>query len=268
VTRHVFKGSPETVESMTVARKETRDTSLTGMEFAQQEEQQRRDSPHCRSLSMKPSFVSVPSGTLTDSSETPTLNRQPRNRGRLAELARENDELRRRVAELEDFRLLAYKDQLTGLWNRRYFDDRIAEELDRARRNPNRQLSLMVIDLNDLKRLNDTSGHGEGDRALRWVASFLRAHLRAHDICCRTGGDEFAVILPDVGSDGCETLTNRLRDQMASGGSHASGVGLSVGTATFRADAHSVADLIRMADQAMYRDKFRQKTDILHPISA
>jgi diguanylate cyclase (GGDEF)-like protein len=218
---------------------------------------------------MKPSFVSVPQAALSDPSEGSTsLNRQVRTRGRLAELTRENAELRRRVAELEDFRMLAYKDQLTGLWNRRYFDERIAEELDRARRNLNRQLSLMVIDMNDLKRLNDTSGHGEGDRALRWVASFLRAHLRAHDICCRTGGDEFAVILPDVGSDGCEVLTNRLRDQLATGGAKAFGIGLSVGTATFRSDAHSVADLIRMADQAMYRDKFRQKTEVLHPISA
>jgi diguanylate cyclase (GGDEF)-like protein len=218
---------------------------------------------------MKPSFASIPAAVAEAAQPSSPLTRQPRGRSRMAELARANAELRRRVAELEDYRMLAYKDPLTGLWNRRYFDERIEEELDRARRNSSRQLSLMVIDMNDLKRLNDTAGHDEGDRALRWVAMFLRAHLRAHDICCRTGGDEFAVILPDVGNEGCETLTHRLREQLANtGGAQAFGVGLSVGTATFRADAHSVADLVRVADQAMYRDKYQQKTSVLRPISA
>jgi len=178
----------------------------------------------------------------------------------LTELARENAALRRRVVELEAFRTLAYRDPLTGLWNRRYFDERIAEELDRARRNPARRLSIMIIDVNDFKRLNDSLGHAEGDRALTWVAAFLKSHLRAHDVCCRIGGDEFAVILPEVGEDGCEVLANRLREKLAwDGNLPAFAIGLSIGTATLPTEVCSGEDLMRVADRAMYRDKQRQK---------
>jgi diguanylate cyclase (GGDEF)-like protein len=178
----------------------------------------------------------------------------------LAELARENAALRRRVVELEAYRTLAYRDPLTGLWNRRYFDERIAEELDRARRNPSRRLSIMIIDVNDFKRLNDSLGHAEGDRALCWVASFLKSHLRAHDVCCRVGGDEFAVILPEVGEDGCDTLTARLREKLAWDGTlPAFAIGLSIGSATLPTSVCTGEDLMRAADHAMYRDKQRQK---------
>jgi len=178
----------------------------------------------------------------------------------LAELARENAALRRRVVELEAFRTLAYRDPLTGLWNRRYFDERMAEELDRARRHPARRLSIMIIDVNEFKRLNDSLGHAEGDRALCWVAAFLKSHLRAHDVCCRVGGDEFAVILPEVGEDGCDTLATRLREQLAWDGTlPAFAIGLSIGTATLPTEACSGEDLMRAADRAMYHDKQRQK---------
>jgi len=178
----------------------------------------------------------------------------------LVELARENAALRRRVVELEAFRTLAYRDPLTGLWNRRYFDERIAEELDRARRNPSRQLSIMIIDVNDFKRLNDSLGHAEGDRALCWVAAFLKSHLRAHDVCCRIGGDEFAVILPDVGEDGCDVLASRLRQKLSWDGTLPSfAVGLSIGSATLPDEVCSGEELMHTADRAMYRDKQRQK---------
>jgi diguanylate cyclase (GGDEF)-like protein len=180
--------------------------------------------------------------------------------GNLAELARENAVLRQRVVELEAFRTLAYRDPLTGLWNRRYFDERMAEELDRARRNPSRRLSVMIIDVNDFKRLNDSLGHAEGDRALSWVASFLKGHLRAHDVCCRIGGDEFAVILPEVGEDGCDTLAGRLRERLAWDGTlPAFAIGLSIGSATLPTSVCTGEELMRAADRAMYRDKQRQK---------
>jgi diguanylate cyclase (GGDEF)-like protein len=178
----------------------------------------------------------------------------------LADLARENAALRRRVVELEAFRTLAYRDPLTGLWNRRYFEERMAEELDRARRNPSRRLSLMIIDVNEFKRLNDSLGHAEGDRALCWVSAFLKSHLRAHDVCCRVGGDEFAVILPEVGEDGCEVLATRLREKLGWDGTlPAFAIGLSIGTATLPTEVCSGDDLMRSADRAMYRDKQRQK---------
>jgi two-component system cell cycle response regulator len=178
----------------------------------------------------------------------------------IADLLRENADLRRLVAELEEFRTLAYKDPLTGLWNRRYFDERLAEEVDRSRRSATRQLSLMVIDVNDLKRLNDEGGHSEGDRALRAVAAFLRGHLRAHDVCCRTGGDEFAVVLPDVPRAGTEVLTARLRQTMSwECGGRPMTIGVSVGAATLGAQISAADALVRAADRAMYRDKRRQK---------
>ena len=192
--------------------------------------------------------------------EMTTLWATPAGQNSVAELARENAALRRRVVELEAFRTLAYRDPLTGLWNRRYFDERIAEELDRARRNPARKLSIMIIDVNDFKRLNDSLGHAEGDRALSWVAAFLKGHLRAHDVCCRIGGDEFAVILPEVGEDGCETLANRLREKLGWDGTlPAFSIGLSIGSATLPTEVCSGDELMRAADRAMYRDKQRQK---------
>jgi diguanylate cyclase (GGDEF)-like protein len=210
---------------------------------------------------MKPSFASVPAPLPSPDQSEPCL---PFSREAvhpdIADLLRENADLRRQVAELEEFRLLAYKDPLTGLWNRRYFDERLAEEVDRTRRSQTRQLSLMVVDVNDLKRLNDEGGHSEGDRALRAVAGFLRSHLRAHDVCCRAGGDEFAVILPDVTRQASEVLTTRLRKTMAwEAGDRALSVGLSVGAATLSAEMSTPDTLIRAADSAMYRDKRRQK---------
>jgi two-component system cell cycle response regulator len=190
----------------------------------------------------------------------PTLPRDTAQQS-MADLLRENADLRRLVAELEGFRTLAYKDPLTGLWNRRYFDERLAEEVDRSRRSATRQLSLMAIDVNDLKRVNDEGGHAEGDRALRAVAEFLRGHLRAHDVCCRAGGDEFAVILPEVGKAGCDVLTARFRKTMGwDSGPRRMTVGLSIGTATLSPEVSSLESLVRAADWAMYRDKRRQKT--------
>jgi diguanylate cyclase (GGDEF)-like protein len=195
---------------------------------------------------------------LMDDSSAQRSWASPPGQDALAELARENAALRRRVVELEAFRTLAYRDPLTGLWNRRYFDERIAEELDRARRNPGRPLSMMIIDVNDFKRLNDSLGHAEGDRALCWVAAFLKGHTRAHDVCCRVGGDEFSVILPEVGEDGCEVLATRLREQLGWDGTLPA-ITLSIGTATLTTEVCSGEELMRAADRAMYRDKQRQK---------
>jgi two-component system cell cycle response regulator len=197
---------------------------------------------------------------LDDSGELSLWASSAGHESNLVDLARENAALRRRVVELEAFRTLAYRDPLTGLWNRRYFDERMAEELDRARRHPSRRLSVMIIDVNDFKRLNDSLGHAEGDRALCWVAAFLKGHLRAHDVCCRIGGDEFAVILPEVGEDGCEVLAARLREKLGWDGTlPAFAVGLSIGSATLPTEVISGEELIRAADRAMYRDKQRQK---------
>lgn len=178
----------------------------------------------------------------------------------VAELVKENETLRRELAELETYRTLAYRDELTGLWNRRYFDERLTEEISRASRDQLR-LSVMVADVNDLKLVNDTKGHAAGDRLIRWVATFLKETLRAHDVCCRIGGDEFAVILPGMEATVSEGLIGRLRVALA----HASQrlerpVTLSLGAASYPGDASGPRGLLAQADEAMYRDKRRQKS--------
>src|SRR5687768_9230259 len=80
----------------------------------------------------------------------------------IQDLKRENARLRKEVAELETYRELACQDALTGLWNRRYFDDRLSQEISLARRQPGRRFSVMLLDLNDLKRINDQEGHAAG----------------------------------------------------------------------------------------------------------
>ncbi len=178
----------------------------------------------------------------------------------IAEILRENAELRRTLAELQDLRELAHRDALTGLWNRRYFEKRMAEELSRARRDPSRQFTLVIVDLNNMKQVNDCFGHDVGDRTLKWVASFLQGNLREYDVTCRLGGDEFALLLPDAGADDASHTLARLRTRLIAANSHRDiPVGLSFGAATY--PEHGVTDsgLFVHADAAMYQDKRRQK---------
>src|SRR4029078_3789476 len=129
-----------------------------------------------------------------------------------ARLTRENAALKRELARLQVYRAMAYRDPLTGLWNRRYFEERLNEELSRSQRaGLSRRFSVMVLDLNDFKATNDRHGHVVGDKVLKDVGEFLNRHLRPHDVACRTGGDEFSVLLPDLSAEDCGHLIDRLR---------------------------------------------------------
>jgi diguanylate cyclase (GGDEF)-like protein len=175
----------------------------------------------------------------------------------LERLTRENASLRREIARLEVYRAMAYRDPLTGLWNRRYFEDRLQEELSRARRaGPQRRFTLMAIDLDDFKRVNDVNGHAAGDLVLKEVGEFLIAHLRNHDIACRTGGDEFSVICPDLSAADCGGLVERLRAaRTAANLNLAVPVSLSFGTASWPESGDSMDELRARADESMYADK-------------
>ena len=175
----------------------------------------------------------------------------------LERLTRENASLRREIARLEVYRAMAFRDPLTGLWNRRYFEDRLQEELSRSRRaGPQRRFSLMAIDLNDFKRVNDVHGHAAGDLILKEVGEFLIAHLRNHDIACRMGGDEFSVILPDLSVADCGSLVERLRAARTSANlGQAIPVALSFGTASWPEAGDTLDELLARADEAMYADK-------------
>ncbi|GAC1515604.1 MAG: hypothetical protein NVS1B4_06760 [Gemmatimonadaceae bacterium] len=155
---------------------------------------------------------------------------------------------------------LASTDPLTGALNRRALLDRLGAEIARARRYGT-AVSLLMIDIDHFKMVNDTHGHLVGDAVLREVTDLLHADVRSVDIVARYGGEEFVVMLPETGSDGGVTFAERLRDHLAS---HlfaaASGAPLrltaSVGVASFPDSVLNSADeLLARADEALYRAK-------------
>lgn len=169
----------------------------------------------------------------------------------LAKMRTELDELRR---ENERLAALAYRDPLTGLRNRRFFAERLGEEVCRVHRHKG-AMSVVCIDLNGFKKLNDTLGHAAGDAALVAVGKLLESLTRAEDLCCRVGGDEFVVLLPDTDAAQARAVVNRIRShQAALEGAGLGRAGLAVGTATWREGDDEVRLLAR-ADDEMYADK-------------
>jgi diguanylate cyclase (GGDEF)-like protein len=170
-------------------------------------------------------------------------------------LLAENERLKQEVEQLRIYRTIAYSDPLTELFNRRYFDRRLGEEIDRVGRRPGSELSVMVIDLDGFKRINDEQGHAAGDAVLRKAANILSSTLRQHDVCCRIGGDEFAVLLPNANALGAHLLAQRLKQALA-----AAGISASFGAATHGPNGARADVLLASADAAMYRDKRKRKT--------
>ena len=149
---------------------------------------------------------------------------------------------------------------MTGLGNRRYLKERLSEERVRARRHPNQCFSVLAVDLDGFKAINDTHGHGAGDDALRFIARFFLSHLREHDICCRVGGDEFTIILPETDAAGARELRSRLRERLAEANAQlAIPLGLSIGIATWPTDGDDVDALLDAADLDMFRVKTRRR---------
>jgi diguanylate cyclase (GGDEF)-like protein len=154
---------------------------------------------------------------------------------------------------------LATTDPVTLVLNRRAFADRLRVEMDRSRRFGS-SLSILMIDIDHFKRVNDTAGHLAGDNVLREVASEIGDAVRTVDIVARYGGEEFVVILPETALEGAEVFGERLRERI-SGREFLAGDGkirltVSVGIATFPTQDVSTADeLFARADSAMYRAK-------------
>jgi diguanylate cyclase (GGDEF)-like protein len=162
--------------------------------------------------------------------------------------------LRQAAARMTRIEMAANTDGLSGLYNHRYFQERLEQELARARAH-GESLGLLFCDLDHFKLYNDTAGHQAGDEALRRLAAILHEELRRIDIAARYGGEEFAVILPDTHLQGAVEVAERVRRAVEK--SHATGPPLtvSIGAATFPADAASAAELIDRADWAMYLAK-------------
>jgi diguanylate cyclase (GGDEF)-like protein len=153
---------------------------------------------------------------------------------------------------------LVTTDALTGAVNRQSFIDRAELELARSRRY-DRPLSLMMLDADHFKLINDTYGHGAGDATLRALGGALRQSLRTTDAIGRLGGEEFAVLLPETDLPGAAELGERLRSQIANlavpYGEHSLSVTVSIGVTSLPREVATVEQALRAADSFMYRAK-------------
>ena len=157
---------------------------------------------------------------------------------------------------VERVKQLAYLDGLTGIFNRRYFELRITEEIERARRFGN-GLGVIMLDIDQFKRLNDEFGHLLGDEVLRQVSSILHRQLRKIDIVCRYGGEEFAVLLPETGCQYTMGVAEKLR-RMVEGWQFPGvprPVTISAGTANYPEQGMTRDELVSAADAGLYAAK-------------
>lgn len=159
---------------------------------------------------------------------------------------------------VERLRAFSYQDPLTGLKNRRHFDEIFGHEAAIARRGST--LTLVMLDIDHFKHFNDVHGHEAGDTVLVATARLISEHFREADVICRLGGEEFVVIMPgasaEQATEAVERMLEAMRRQCFFHGGEALGyVSLSCGVASYPAHANDPLELIRLADQALYRAK-------------
>ena len=159
----------------------------------------------------------------------------------------------------EALRTQSIRDPLTGLYNRRYLEEMLEREIRRAVR-AEQSLGILILDLDHFKRFNDTYGHDAGDAVLRETGSFLAKSIRAEDIVCRFGGEEFVVILPTAGLEAARSRAERIRSKLREltvlhQGQSVGLLTVSVGVAALPTHGTSAKDLLQAADAALYRAK-------------
>jgi diguanylate cyclase (GGDEF)-like protein len=160
---------------------------------------------------------------------------------------------------LEEMRDTAMRDGLTGLYNRRAFDEHLKQAIGREGRHDGGRFALLLIDIDHFKKLNDTFGHPAGDAALRHTAALLHGHLRTADQDARFGGEEFAVIVAGADEAGALHLAERVRHGIEKGQVIFDGarlaVTVSIGVAVWPRDGESGGELVAAADRALYAAK-------------
>jgi diguanylate cyclase (GGDEF)-like protein/PAS domain S-box-containing protein len=153
----------------------------------------------------------------------------------------------------------AILDPLTGVFNRHYFNEAISKEVKRARRYKH-PLSLLMVDVDRLKNINDKFGHLVGDKVLRGIARILRQQVRDSDMVVRYGGDEFLIVMPESAWEGALRLSERLKEKVKAWGKklfpRGAEIGISIGVCTWLpGDEMTVESLLREADEHMYLNK-------------
>lgn len=152
---------------------------------------------------------------------------------------------------VERFQYEAYTDALTGVPNRRAFDSLIKNNLEFAK-HAEQPLTLVMVDVDRFKSLNDQYGHVAGDKALRAVAQHLTTLVRAQDVVARYGGDEFVIVCPGLGREGARAMANRLRAAPLP-----PQLEISFGFATYPSEGQNTVEIIELADKELYREKQR-----------
>ena len=159
---------------------------------------------------------------------------------------------------LEEIRFLSYHDQLTGLYNRRFFEEEL-KRVDTARNLP---LTIAMGDVNGLKLINDSFGHAVGDELLRKVAEAIRLGCRDDEIVARLGGDEFVVILPRTDAEMTEKIVRRIREFAAKSKVGSIDISISFGYETKTREEESIQDIFRNTENHMYRQKLSESSSI------
>jgi diguanylate cyclase (GGDEF)-like protein len=160
-----------------------------------------------------------------------------------------------------EFEQLSVTDDLTGLVNIRYLNERLTEEIKRSERH-GFPMSFMMIDVDDFKSYNDSFGHPEGDRALKLVGALLKEGLRGADVAARYGGEEFSILLPQTTCEEAVTIAERIRRRVEETVFPNRKITISIGVACSSAGLNTSKKLIKAADKALYEAKRRGRNNV------
>ncbi|OEG62745.1 GGDEF domain-containing protein [Halanaerobium congolense] len=161
-----------------------------------------------------------------------------------------------REKEIEkNLKYFSFHDELTNLYNRRYFENEI-KRLDTKRKLP---ISIIIADLNGLKIINDSYGHKKGDEILIQASQILKESLREEDILARYGGDEFAVLLPNTTKETAEKINKRIKEKCKKINNNPIPISIALGEATKEKPEQDIKEILKKADDKMYKDKLSEE---------